>query len=679
MHTRRHLFRPVTFVLIGLFAATQSDAFARQVRTTTSDEPLSDRRVSYVMDVSLDSDNRTVTGRQRLTWRNPADEPIDELQFHLYLNAFSGPNSTFMRESGGSHRGFSADESDPWGGIEIDRMLRVDPGPGTGSETATDLTSRIRFIQPDDDNIDDRTVIQVDLDDPVAAGDSIVLDIDFTSRLPEIVARTGWKIGESGRPFFMVAQWFPKLGVYEVPGQRYVPEDAASGAWSTHQFHANSEFYADFGTYDVTIDVPADYVVGASGVRLPDPAGAAAEDAGDVDATSAGGERKSIRYLAEDVHDFAWTASPDFLEFTRTWNHVEMRLLLQPAHRSQAERHFDAAVIALERFADWVGPYPYTTLTIVDGIGGANGMEYPTLITAGTWYALPSWVRLLEIVTIHEFGHQYFYGLLASNEAEEAWLDEGINSYLETRIMTDVWGDGSAVDLGPVDIGDVEAQRLTYVKSAPGRGALYTRSWEYHWGDYGKASYAKPATVLTTLERHLGWETMREILRTYYDRWAFRHPTTRDFKDVAEDVSGEDLDWFFDQFVYGTAVVDYAVDRLSWRRIEDADSVHYSTTVRVHRAEDGVFPQTIRATFADGSSQDRAWNGEDEWRDFMFTSAARVESAIVDPEFTVFLDIDRLNNSRALPLAGDEGLVARSRFRAAAVIQRLLFVFGGLF
>ncbi|NNF03323.1 MAG: M1 family metallopeptidase [Rhodothermales bacterium] len=651
------LSRHIPTLLLCLGLATPSGVRAQE-------EPLSDRRVSYVMDVRLDPDQRSVTGRQRVTWRNPANEPVDELQFHLYMNAFSGPNSTFMKESGGVHRGFEAGENDPWGGIDIERMVRIDASSTGDAESETDLTSDIRFIQPDDGNLDDRTVIQVDLDEAVAVGDSIVLDIDFTTRLPEIVARTGWKRGESGRPFFMVAQWFPKLGVYEVPGQRYVPEDAESGAWSTHQFHANSEFYADFGTYDVTISVPDDHVVGASGIR--------------VDESVAGG-KKTQRYVARDVHDFAWTASPDFLEFSRTWNHVQMRVLLQPAHRHQADRHFEATIIALERFADWVGPYPYTTLTIVDGIGGANGMEYPTLITAGTWYALPSWVRLLELVTIHEFGHQYFYGILASNEAEEAWLDEGINSYVETRIMSDVWGNGSAIDLGPIDIGDREAQRLAYVKSNPERGALYTRSWDYRWGDYSKASYSKPATVLTTLERHLGWETMHRILRSYYDTWAFRHPTTRDFQAVAEDVSGEDLSWFFDQFVYGTAVVDYQLDRLTYRRIENTDTTLYRTTVRVHRAEDGVFPQTVRAVFADGTSQDRRWDGEDEWREFTFESATRPERAIVDPAFTVFLDVNRLNNGRSTSLADSGGIVARTRFRGAALLQRIFFILGGLF
>src|SRR5690606_12557077 len=188
-----------------------------------------------------------------------------------------------------------------------------------------------------------------------------------------------------------------KLGVYEVPGQRYVPADAPRGQWNTHQFHANGEFYADFGTYEVTLTTPAGYVVGATGVRV---------------AEAAGEGTQTVTYRAEDVHDFAWTASNDFLEYTDTWRHVQLRLLLQPEHRGQAQRHFDAAKAALEYFDEWVGPYPYTTLTLVDGIGGSNGMEYPTFITCCTTHGLPEGLRAHEVVTIHAFDHQYFHGHL---------------------------------------------------------------------------------------------------------------------------------------------------------------------------------------------------------------------------------------------------------------------------
>jgi hypothetical protein len=632
---------------------------------TISDDPLSERRVSYTMDVTLDPEARTVTGTERVTWRNPGTTPVSELQFHLYLNAFK-PGSTYMNESGGVHRGFAAEGDDVYGNMTITSMKVTTPDIPTLSSTywveANDLTDRITYIQPDDNNTEDQTVISVPLPAPVQPGETIVLDIDFASKLPKVSARTGWEETSDGSPFFMVAQWFPKLGVYEVPGQRYVPADAPSGQWNTHQFHANSEFYADFGTYDVTITTPEDYTIGASGLR--------------VDEQASDGKR-TVTYRADDVHDFAWTASPAYLEYTDTWQHVNIRLLLLPEHDGQAERHFEAAKIALEKFDEWVGEYPYTTLTLVDGVGGANGMEYPTLITCGTAYMLPEWVRLLEIVTIHEFGHQYFYGLLASNEFEEAWLDEGINSYLETRIMDTAYGPGSALDLPGLRISDGGAQRLGYTKVAPSRGALFTRSWEYKYGDYGKASYAKPATVMNTLERHLGWETMREFLRTYYDRWRFRHPTTRDVQDVAEEVAGEDLDWFFDQYVYGTAVVDYAVNRVLFRRLnEDDDNPVYESEVRLERREDGIFPQTLRVRFADGTTEDVSWDGEEQWKVFTFEKPVRLTEAYLDPDNAVWLDINRLNNRRTFEAPNP--LARKYQFKVAVWAQQLFYLISAI-
>lgn len=646
---------------VGILLLAPSSA----AQSTISDEPLSERRVSYRMEVALDPDSRTVSGNQRLTWRNPDDVPVDELQFHLYLNAFRNNESTFMRESGGMHRGNSASADNPWGGIEV-RSMRIaddegDIQPGLPSGPARDLTPHMRFIQPDDGNPEDRTVMAVTLPEAVQPGETIALDIVFESRMPEIVARTGWKMADTGNPLFFMGQWFPKIAVYEVPGQRYVPENAPSGQWNAHQFHENSEFYADFGTYDVSMTVPDDYVVGATGIR---------------DSIVEGDGTTTVRYLADDVHDFAWTTSKDYLEFEQQWKHVTVRALVRPAHKGQAQRHIDAAIVGLEYFDEWVGEYPYTTLTVVDAIGGANGMEYPTLITAGTTYGLPEGVRALELVTIHEFGHQYFYGLLASNEFEEAWLDEGMNSYLESRIVDDAYGDGGVIDLGPLRISDTDFQRLNYVKSTPSKGALYTRSWEYTMGDYAKASYSKPATVMNTLERYWGWDMQRTFLKAYYDRWRFNHPTTRDLQEVAEDVSGEDLDWFFDQFVYGTAVVDYElVSVVNARQSDDS----FRSRIRIQRKHDGVIPVEVQVRFANDSTQVLTWNGEDQWKDLSVRSQHRVVEAFIDPEFKILLDVNRLNNRKVIPTYADNQFARRAQLRTTSLFQKVLIILGGLF
>ncbi|MFK7848248.1 MAG: M1 family metallopeptidase [Rhodothermales bacterium] len=632
---------------------------------TTSSEPLSNRLVNYQMDVELDPEARTIEGKQRLTWRNPDTQPVSELQFHLYLNAFRNEQSTFMKESGGSHRGFTAEGNDPWGGIDIERMQIVSNGlsdstPLTGGGSV-DLTDRITFIQPDDGNEEDRTVISVPLPAPVGPGETITLDVDFTSRMPEIFARTGWERKTNDSLFFMVAQWFPKLGVYEIPGQRYLPADAPSGKWSTHQFHSNSEFYADFGTYDVTITTPEAYEVGATGVM--------------IDESIANGKR-TVTYKAEDVHDFAWTTSGDFLVFEDEWEHVKLRLMLQPEHVAQAERHFEAAKIGLAYFDKWVGPYPYTTLTLVDGIGGSNGMEYPTLITCGTVYKMPGWLRALELVTIHEFGHQYFYGLLASNEAEEAWLDEGLNSYIEMRIMDEAYGKGSVLDTPWFKVDDRDVQRLSYIANRPERGPIFQKSWEYEFrSDYGKASYAKPATVMKTLENYLGWEVLQEVMQTYYREWRFRHPTTRDFIDVVERVSGKQLDWFFDQFIYGTAVVDYKVEDITVVPAEDGDII--TNQVHLSRLADGVFPQEIDILFDDGVVETVEWDGESKEKMMTFERPASIVEVHLDPENKVLLDTNQFNNRlRTEP----ETKFARLQFMNFTVwLQQLFNVAGALF
>ncbi len=665
-----------------------------QNRPTLYDTPLSERRVRYVMNVRLDVDARTVTGTEQLTWRNPDRVPVDELQFHLYLNAFKNEKSTFMRESGGQLRGISARGPDRWGWIDL-HAFQIAEGPAAG----TNLLPHVRYIQPDDGNTDDQTVIAVTLPQPVPPGETITLDIQFTSRLPRVFARTGWAEKPDGKLFFMIAQWFPKIGVYEIPGQRYVPPDAPRGRWNTHQFHANSEFYADFGVYDVTMTVPPDYIVGATGIRT------------DSIATDTS---LTVRYYAEDVHDFAWTASNDYLVYTDQWNHVRLRLLLQPEHRAQAQRHFKAAKTGLQYFNERIGEYPYTTLTLVDGIGGANGMEYPTLITCGTTYGLPEWLRALEVVTIHEFGHQYWYGMVANNEFEEPWLDEGINSFTEMHILDETYG--PALDLRHWPVYDSQFQRLSYTKNAPDRGKIFAAAWEHPFGDYGKVTYAKTATMLATLEGLVGTDTMWQILKTYYERWRFKHPTSRDFIAIAEEVSGKDLNWFFDQFLYDSKAVDYEVNRIVnrplprfYRGIFDRDSIRilvgddgnvylypetdsmlyelpdsirkqprtYQTEIWLHRREAAVIPQPLRITFADGSTLDTLWDGQDTWKKLVLPPRKeRVIEAFLDPENTIPLDINRLNNR--LSLEGDNTFARKYQLRFWVRLQQLLFTLAGL-
>lgn len=630
-----------------------------------------DAVVEYQIDVQLDPVAKQLAGRQRLTWRNPSGEAVPDLWFHLYLNAFKNSRTTFMRESGGQLRSDRMGK-DSWGWIDV-TSLRLSDG--------RDLLPSATFERPDDDNVEDQTVLRVMLPEPVAAGHSVTVDVDFTAQLPEVFARTGYK-----RDFYLVGQWFPKLGVYEPVGMR----GRTTAGWNCHQFHANSEFYADFGHYRVTITVPSHFVVGATGQRrsqLPR-----------TDGTT------TYVYEQRDVHDFAWTADPEYVEirdrFSATadvtpdeyeaaaralgrtledvrLSDVDIVLLMHRPRLRQASRHIAAAKQGLKHFGLWYGRYPYPTLTVVDpafGGGGAGGMEYPTLITAGTSAALNRWplagVRAPEMVTVHEFGHQFWYGLVASNEFEEAWLDEGLTSYSTGKVMDAAYGPASLVALPGLRLGSVEAARL---QNSPNRKSdpILTPAWGFESGGaYSFSSYAKSELVLRTLEGYLGETTMARVMRTYHERWRFRHPSSRDFFAAASEVSREDLGWFFDQVVLGTGVLDYAIASVGTRQVREPTGVFdgpprttttdaearrresdrsdrsYESTVLVQRRGEIVFPVEIALNFENGAVERRWWDGRDRWIRLRVTRPEKLLHADIDPERKVLLDVDWLNNAR---------------------------------
>jgi hypothetical protein len=594
--------------------------------------------VDYRIQVKLLPETKGLAGQETVTWLNDSSVPVSELQFHLYLNAFKNNRSTFLKESGGTHRGFKVDE-DNWGYNTV-KSLRIKDGE--------DLTSRMEFIQPDDGNSDDQTVMRVPLPAPLGPQEKITLEIEFEAKLPRVFARSGFF-----DDFYMVGQWFPKLGVNQ------------EGIWNCHQYHVNSEFFADYGVFEVAITVPKEYVVGATGQRT----GERVNADGTVQYT----------YYQEDVHEFAWTACPDFVEFRERFAlddlpvDTEIILLVHRQHLNQKDRLRDSLKKGIEFYSRNYGPYPYPTITLVDPpikALGAGGMEYPTLFTTMAVWFMPEGLRMPEMVTIHEFGHGYWYGMVGSNEFEEAWLDEGINSYSEMKAMDQYYGhDRSMVDLGPVKISDTDYQRLQFIP-ASAWDPIVKNSWEFvNGGSYGSNVYSKAALTLRTLENYLGERVMAEIMRTYYEHWKFRHPTTDDFIAVAEEVSGRDLGWFFDQFLKTAGSLDYAVSSIRSReekepvgffggellrakskkgeRDKDQEKVYRSEVV-VFRKGELFFPQEILVVFEDGQEVLEKWDGRDRWKRFVYHRPSKLKSARIDPEYKILLDVDFFNNSKVM-------------------------------
>jgi aminopeptidase N len=265
-------------------------------------------------------------------------------------------------------------------------------------------------------------------------------------------------------------------------------------------------------------------------------------------------------------------------------------------------------------------------------------------------------LRAVELVTEHEFGHQYWYGMVATNEFEEAWMDEGINSYTEAKILGSLYGEGtSAIDLWGMNASDADFLRLEYL-SLPDSDPMSRFGWQFmNTGAYGAISYGKTATVLLTLEGIIGEETMRKAMHTYFMRYRFAHPTATDFVKTIEEVSGQKLDWYFQQALYGTNVLDYEVlsirsDRADWFQKKPTKPKKgvtlYRDTVVVHRKGDFIMPVEVRINFDNGEQVLERWDGRDRWVRFSYDKKAKVVSAEVDPQQTVRLDSNLFNNSK---------------------------------
>jgi hypothetical protein len=664
--------------------------------------------VRYDIDATLDPVKHAVEGRERLTWRNRSSVPVRSVYLHLYLNAFEGRDSAFMQEKRDRNVSFPSGaeiKEGQWGHIVL---RRVDQG---GAAVPWG------FVHPDGGPDSDHTVVRLDLPAAVAPGASTQLDIGFAAQLPRVVARTGY-FGS----FHLVAQWFPKIAVLELPGER----GATAPRWNAHAFHLDSEFYADFGSYDVRLTVPKDYTVGATGERV----GAPVERGGML----------THRFVQDDVHDFAWTADNRTAPpLNGTWHGagsppVAITVLYPPEYAATAAPALKATQASLDWFSKTLGPYPYRTVTVVVppfNAEEAGGMEYPTFYTIAGWRTLDrrSYDQYdLDFVTIHEFGHGYFYGILASNEFEEPLLDEGLNQYWDDRLLRargeDVYTTTPLLGkLGfrphfPVfDFDRMSALGATTTDPADPPGA---NAWHRLQG-IGPV-YVRSATVLRDLEAQLGTPVIERAFREYYRRWKFRHPGTADLRETLADVSGQRalVERVFAQQLMATSRVDDRIGDVSSTELVPQPGTRMTANGRVEdrqadidrrveaarkawkqahpQAPDGTgpypwrtdvvvrrrgadVPQELVVRFADGSTRTARWDVGDgtageRWRRFSFTGPARAVSAQLDPRRLHYLDANKLDDGRTLE--PDPSASRRWGLDAAALAQSFLALIANL-
>lgn len=581
----------VAVFLLADAAAAQGGAFSLPDATPA----VSAKTASYDLRVALLDDGATLVGELDATWRNPADVATAELLWHVYNNAWRDRDSAFLLE-----QRLLGDGSLPrsWGGTEILSVERLDDA-GAASPLSW------AWSPPTDAPLD-RTVMRVEMPAAVDPGQSVRVRVGFRAVLPPAFRRSGTD-GAGG--YVHAAQWFPKLGVFE--------ERDGVTAWNCLPYRFLTEFYADYGDYRLELTLPERYrgKLAATGSLV---------EQGDADE---GAYTAVLR--AEDVHDFAWTADPDFVVVERAFDPAEwadpaeeqrvasalgrpveavrprpttLLLYRQPEHAEAEPRYLEAAAKALYYFQLWFGPYPYETLSIVDPAHDARatgGMEYPRLITGGTRRGSHPRSLSPEGVTVHEFGHQYWYGLVGNDEFHHAWMDEGINTWSTNRVLQRGWQAplASYRVLGGERLGRAPADLPSYPAGDP-RALLTLERWETPdldflpplsfelrrttaldcwlqelpplsywpaieadrvWGqrkvvgqDWSDAlsrsthelfagsmrtvnAYYRPALTLETMAGLMGETRWTRVMRAYSERFRFRHPRPEDFYAVVRE------------------------------------------------------------------------------------------------------------------------------------------------
>jgi hypothetical protein len=609
------------------------------------ERPHAEDVVDYRLTARLDPDAHTVHGEGRIVWRNMSRQPVQDLWLHLYLNAFKNDQSVFLRERVG---GRGSTRPSDWGSVDVRRLALASPD---GAEV--DLLPAMQTRGGDDGA--DETDAHVALPRKIATGESIELAVAFDDKLPSVVERTGY-VGS----FHMVAQWFPKIA-------RLEPD----GTWAHFPMHHLAEFYADFGTYDVTLDVPEAFTIGATGPV--------------VEARVAGG-RRIERHVQSDVHDFAWTAWDRWRALHETIAGVRVTVLFPPGHEHVAARDLAAVRFALPYEASRYGAYPYDVLTVVhpeDNAREAGGMEYPTLITAeGPWWT-PDDVLAPEIVTVHELGHQWFYGLVATNEAAWPFLDEGLNQYAEADAMAAWKGPGSAANVFGLRVSDAALQAVASQRGVHDGPVAQSASAFSSGAKYGQLVYARTAAVLETLARVYGIEA---TLGEYARRFRFEHPTPDDLLAVVAENLGPGVAATLRTALFDKGWVDYAVDGVWSRRAESpaglfdrdgrretqtaTDQGHYEGGATVHRRGTLSFPVDIELVLDDGSRQRVRWSGEEAETRIPWQGSVGLRAVRVDPDDRVVIDANLENN--AAQINPPSGPAPRVLERLALVAQAAL-------
>ena len=588
------------------------------------------------MDVAT---NRFV-GSQTLQYQNNSPDTLDRVFYHLYFNAFQPGSMMDVR---------SRTIADPDRRVG-DRILHLSKDE-IGYQRVVSLQQDGKEVQ----HTTQETVLEVTLAQPILPGQATTFTMKFEGQVPLQVRRSGRDNAEGIR--YSMTQWYPKLAEYDEEGWHPDP-------------YIGREFYGVWGSYDVKITVPADYVVAATGtLQNPQEIGHGYEAAGQT-VTQPQGGNITYHFQADNVHDFAWAADPDYRHTTaQVPDGPTLHFFYQTDTLAQTWEQLPAAAVRAFQYMNAnFGKYPYDSYSIIQG--GDGGMEYPmaTLITGHRS------LRSLIGVTVHESIHSWYQGVLGTNESLYPWMDEGFTTYATNRTMFFLLGGGGndeqalrRIPAVPTVLGEaVNEQSGAYsgyfnlVQSGL-EEPMTTHSDHYHTNQaYGSAAYSKGAVFLSQLSYIIGQATFDQGMRRDFNTWKFKHPDANDFARVMEKESGIELDWYLEYFVNSTRTIDYA--------IESVGEENQQTYVRLHKVGLMPMPLDVVVTYQDDSQElfyiplGMMWGEKENETDLSRTvladwpwtfptyrmniprPASEIKSIVIDPSLRM-ADVDYSNNA----------------------------------